>query len=128
MQNPTSHFNIDDLWGSKEFTISLTASNENGQDTKEKINFIVCEEWPVAPSASFYANLTLLTVGQLVEFTNQSTGHIINVSWDFGDGNTTNAYNPSHTFSSPGLYTITLELTGEGSSDTETKVDYIQVY
>ncbi|HSM58703.1 MAG TPA: PKD domain-containing protein, partial [Candidatus Sulfomarinibacteraceae bacterium] len=39
-------------------------------------------------------------------------------SWDFGDGNTSNAQNPTHTYSQPGVYTVTLTAGGSEYSRT----------
>jgi gliding motility-associated-like protein len=36
-------------------------------------------------------------------------------SWDFGDGNTSAATNPTHTYTTPGTYTVTLTAQGGGS-------------
>ena len=42
-------------------------------------------------------------------------------SWDFGDGNSSSAQNPTHTFTSPGNYTVTFILTDiHGGQDTDT--------
>ena len=41
-----------------------------------------------------------------------------NWSWDFGDGNTSNDENPSHTYSSPGTYNVCLTVTN-GCTDSD---------
>lgn len=38
--------------------------------------------------------------------------------WDFGDGQTSALQNPSHFFSAPGTYTVTLNMTSGSCSDT----------
>lgn len=60
-------------------------------------------------------------------FKDRSLGPINSWSWNFGDGSTSTAQHPSHTFSAPGSYTITLQVTGPANSDTQTEVGYIQV-
>ncbi len=48
--------------------------------------------------------------------------------WDFGDGNTSDAQNPTHTYREAGVYDVSLTVTeADGDTDTETKVDYITV-
>ncbi len=42
-----------------------------------------------------------------VHFTNNSSG-ATEYSWDFGDGNTSVLPNPTHTYSAPGVYNVTL--------------------
>ena len=52
----------------------------------------------------------------------------VNFYWDFGDGNTSTMKNPSHTFSSSGMYDITLIASDAGScnfSDTIVKKIFI---
>ena len=45
--------------------------------------------------------------------------------WDFGDGITSTLIGPSHTYTTPDAYTVTLAVDGPGGMDTETKVAYI---
>lgn len=57
-----------------------------------------------APVAGFQHSVNLFTA----QFTNQSTGTNNSYFWDFGDGNTSNQANPSHTYSQNGTYTVCL--------------------
>jgi len=41
--------------------------------------------------------------------------------WDFGDGITSTLQSPTHTYTAPGVYTVTLTVGGPGCSNTETK-------
>jgi PKD repeat protein len=41
-------------------------------------------------------------------------------AWDFGDNNSSNGFSPSHTYSVPGLYTVTLVASNANCSDTTT--------
>ncbi len=53
-------------------------------------------------------------------FTNQSTGHCWQI-WYFGDGDSTLAVNPQHTYQQPGNYTVTLVAFAGAYSDTVTQ-------
>jgi len=49
-------------------------------------------------------------IGDITSFFDSSTttfGSIISWSWDFGDGNTSTAQNPTHTYADTGTYTVT---------------------
>jgi uncharacterized membrane protein (UPF0182 family) len=63
----------------------------------------------------------------MVQFTDQSMGTVATWSWDFGDGQTSDEQNPSHTYQTVGIYNVSLIVTGSGGSDTETKPNYITV-
>ena len=41
-------------------------------------------------------------------------GGIVNYLWNFKDGSTSNAINPTHTFNNPGNYEVTLQVTDQG--------------
>jgi PKD repeat protein len=63
-----------------------------------------------------------------VNFTDLSTGTVTSWEWDFnGDGTIDSTeQNPSSYYSSNGLYTVTLTISGpNGCSDTEAKQVYI---
>jgi PKD repeat protein len=73
-----------------------------------------------APTASFTFNKTNpFDYTQSVAFTDTSAGYPTSWLWDFGDGTTSTGQNPSHTYSTPGTYTVTLTATNAyGSSQT----------
>jgi PKD repeat protein len=79
------------------------------------------------PIAGFTATTTTGKTPLTVRFTDTSTGSPGEWAWDFGDGNTSNERNPSHTYNVPGSYTVRLRATNNGGSNTETKVNYITV-
>jgi len=61
------------------------------------------------------ANFSYSVSGNTVVFTDLSTigsGSIFSWSWDFGDANTSNLQNPTHTYSSPGAYIVCLIVAG----------------
>ncbi len=108
------------------YTISLTVSGDGGSDVETKADYITVYE-PV--TAAFSGNPTSGIAPLNVSFTNSSTGDFDTCSWDFGDGGTSNVCNnPAHNYTSPGIYTISLTVSGDGGSDVETKADYITVY
>ena len=65
-----------------------------------------------SPVASFTVSTSLLTA----DFTDTSTdsdGTVVSWAWDFGDGNTSTAQNPSNTYAANGTYTVSLTVTDD---------------
>ncbi len=62
-----------------------------------------------------------------VQFNDTSTGSPTTWSWLLGDGNTSSAQNPSHTYGSPGNYTVNLTVSNVDGSNTTGRFEYIQV-
>ncbi len=66
-----------------------------------------------------------------VTFENLSNHNANTYLWEFGDGNTSNQFEPTHTYTSEGTYTVKLTATGgficSSNSDTETKASFIQI-
>ncbi len=81
---------------------------------------------PESPRADFYASPTSGPVPLTVVFTNTSTGDYESSLWDFGDGVTSTLTHPQHTYTVPGLYTVTLTVRGEGGEDTLIRQGYIR--
>jgi len=71
------------------------------------------------PSAAFTTAIT----GTTVTFTNTTTGGV-SYSWDFGDGQTSTAQNPTHTYAG-GPFTVTLTATNTNGSATASSVLFI---
>jgi len=67
-----------------------------------------------------HANRTKVDPGQPVSFTSSVQGahrdETLTYKWNFGDGRTSSAANPSHVFTTGGrIYSVNLTVTGEGS-------------
>ncbi|MFN8494293.1 MAG: PKD domain-containing protein [Caldilineaceae bacterium] len=79
------------------------------------------------PVADFSAAPTSGNAPLTVQFTNTTTATLTALLWNFGDGATSNAQKPSHTYSNAGVYTVTLTVTGSSGSDTKVRSRYITV-
>jgi PKD repeat protein len=108
------------------YTVKLTATNASGADTETRTGYITVSN-PPGPTAGFSADPTSGDAPLAVSFTDSSTGNPTSWSWDFGDGTTSPAQNPNHTYATPGTYTVSLTASNLGGSDTETRTDYITV-
>lgn len=80
--------------------------------------------------ANFYATPTVAYANDStppVQFVNESSG-AQTYSWNFGDQSGSTIYSPTHVYSNPGLYTVTLFVTNAaGCSDSLTQPDYILI-
>ncbi len=108
------------------YSVSLTVSGALGDDTETKMGYIAVHT-PV--DAQFSGTPTSGVAPLAVTFSNASTGDYTTCAWNFGDGGTSDACNPSaYTYHTPGVYNVSLTVSGLGGSDTETKTGYITVY
>lgn len=68
-----------------------------------------------APTASFTDSCTDLTCS-FTDTSSDSDGSIASWSWTFGDGATSTAQNPSHTYEADDTYTVTLTVVDDGGA------------
>ncbi len=107
------------------YTVSLRATGLGGSSVITKSDFIRVYE-PVI--ASFDVSPTIGIAPLSVSFTNTSTGDYRFSRWDYGDGFQTTLANPSHVYSQGGVYTVTLQVYGDGRVSTITKTNLITAY
>lgn len=72
-----------------------------------------------APNTAPTANFSFGTSGLTANFTDGSSdtdGSIASRSWNFGDGGTSTATNPSRTYAAAGTYNVTLTVTDNGGA------------
>lgn len=69
------------------------------------------------PDAAFTSSASAVCIGESITFTDQSTESPTSWLWNFGDGNSSNAQNPTHTYASAGNYIVTLTATNGDGSD-----------
>jgi PKD repeat protein len=62
-----------------------------------------------------------------VLFTDESINNPTSWLWEFGDGSTSTLQHPLHTYTSPGIFTVTLTATGPGGAASIVKEGYIGV-
>jgi len=81
------------------------------------------------PAPVFTADKTFNCSAPLaVQFTDQTTPAAAQWLWDFGDGSTSTAQNPAHTYTTLGQFTVKLTTTTAGGcSNTTSKPAYINV-
>lgn len=122
-QNPTHTYNA-----AGTFTAKLTVTNSAGCTTSSSNKQVVTNE---GVTVDFKADKTFSCGPYTAQFTATASNTTQNVQyhWDFGDGNSGTGENPSHPYSKPGVYTVTLTAAvGGGQCRNEVvKQDYIRV-
>lgn len=82
-----------------------------------------------APVAQFIGSPTVISVGQSVSFTDQSSNNPTTWQWTFPGGSpaSSSAQNPSVVYNTLGTYNVTLTATNSYGSNTITKTGYITI-
>ena len=86
--------------------------------------------WKKTVTADYSVSNTTIKPGVMVSFTNTSVGDVITSAWKFGDGGSLTGQVPqvvTHTYVSPGAYTVTLMVNDGVDTNTVTRMNYIQV-
>ncbi|MDX2245624.1 MAG: PKD domain-containing protein [Bacteroidia bacterium] len=109
------------------YTVTLYASNSVGcSDTLVRTAYITVNPSPTALFSS--TDPTGCGVPFVVDFNDLSSGNPVAWFWDFGDGNTATAQNPSHVYNAPGFYAVTLAVENSfGCTDTLVQPAYVQI-
>ena len=85
-----------------------------------------CDYAMMPPMADFSVNQDETCSGD-VFFTDLSSNGATTWTWDFGDGNTSTLQHPSHAYSLPGVYNVSLISTNAYGTDTIVKTNFITV-
>lgn len=90
------------------------------------LSFVSCQvqkpqDPPALLKASFAQSPASPTAGQPVQFTDTSTGSPTSWQWVFGDGATSAAQNPSHTYTAAGSYGVTLTIRAGTDSNSASR-------
>ncbi|MDX9771452.1 MAG: FG-GAP-like repeat-containing protein, partial [Tenuifilaceae bacterium] len=68
--------------------------------------------------AFFHAGMACLNSGTQFTDLSQSIEEVTSWQWDFGDGTTSNESNPAHTYTSAGVFTVTLSVATASFTDS----------
>jgi PKD repeat protein len=113
VQNPVHTYESDGV-----YSVRLTVTNEVGSDTRTRTEYIRVSK---GVAAQFSATPESGPVPLTVQFTDQSTGSPISFLWNFGDGQYSDARNPTHTYTRDGVFTVTLSVAGQTGSSTSSR-------
>ena len=107
------------------YYVWLSVTDDNGcTATTAQYTNTVTVNGPLAKFTASGTNVPLNTDVQFYNSTFNAGDYNTTYEWDFGDGATSTAYSPSHTYTSTGVYTVRLRasnaVTGCSSEATET--------
>lgn len=120
----SSNTNANILWGAfgnGSLTLNITYTNNT------TTSLTLCVEKIASPKALFQVdgiepNQTEFCTNMPISFDNLSTDNngseIIDYFWDFGDGNTSNTFEPVHRYDREGEYTVELKVTNSCNCTT----------
>ena len=96
------------------FDVTLIVSNTSGSDTLTQVGAIVVQDIPMV-------NFSFASNGLTVDFTSMVPNFNGTLLWDFGDNMTSALPNPTHTYATSGVYTVTLTASNDCGVVTETQ-------
>ncbi len=100
-----------------QYNVSLTATTNGGCSVSSASTHNTVNVYP-KPKALFTYNPNPVYTLEPANFSNQSSG-AISYSWNFGDGNHSNAVNPKHVYRSAETFNVSLTATSDlGCKDT----------
>lgn len=102
------------------FAVTLVASNGVCADSVTH-SVSILPTPPVADFDSIPSGCQVLTIKP-----NNTSLYATSYYWDFGDGSTSTAMNPTYSYTTPGVYKVTLTVSGPGGTDTRWRL--VNVY
>jgi len=98
------------------YPVSFTAGNRAGDDS-QSMNTLVEEPCEEVQVVSISADPSDMIIGEAVKFSANVSGSApMTYNWSFGDGSTSTAASPTHTFSDQGDYSVSLEVSNCGGA------------
>jgi PKD repeat protein/GH25 family lysozyme M1 (1,4-beta-N-acetylmuramidase) len=107
------------------YTVSLNVTNSGGSNITTRTSYIVVK--PPVPVTDFGGYPTSGKIPLTVQFIDSSLGSPTEWNWSFGDGALSNVKNPIYTYTAAGTFTVSLNATNEGGSNSTTRLNYITV-
>jgi len=80
---------------------------------------------PQPPQAGFTADPLAGQLPLVVQFTDTSTGAPTSWLWNFGDGSSSDQRNPTYTYRSPGVYSVSLTVRNQYGTSQKTETGFI---
>jgi PKD repeat protein len=110
------------------YTVTLTVTNNAGNDNITKTNYIVVDAVPIAQFSLAAGKGCLPFPVSFTDLSNPVSGSITSWSWDFGDSSVSNLQNPFYTYNKDGTYSVKLTVqNSKGCLDSLLLVDTVSV-
>jgi PKD repeat protein len=117
LANPSHAYSTDGV-----YTVTLTVTDNEGATgtsvTTATISSGTSNIPPVSSPNGPYTGQAGSPIGFSSAGTTDPDGTIVSGFWDFGDGTTSTTPNPTHTYSTEGVYTVALSVTDNDGSTT----------
>jgi PKD repeat protein len=95
------------------YNVTLTVTDNGGLTHSKTTAVTVGSTGNIAPVANFTSSVSGLTAS-FTDTSTDSDGSIVTRGWDFGDGTTSSATNPSKSYAAAGTYNVTLTVVDDG--------------
>ena len=108
------------------YTVTLTVwDGADNASTRTRTAYVTA----LPLTAEFTGTPTSGGAPLVVRYTDATLGTPIRWSWDFGDGTSSEERSPTHTYSSPGTYTVVLTVwDAAGNVSTRTRAGYVTAH
>ncbi len=117
--NPTHIYSV-----AGTFTVSLSVTDNKGATSTASTTATVTggstNLSPVPNANGPYAALVGVAINFSSAGTHDPDGNLVSGSWNFGDGATSTNANPTHVYSTAGIYTVTLSVTDNKGATAST--------
>lgn len=108
------------------YTVTLTVQTAEGQVASATQSVVVNGTFPSVTFPSRTLLVDNFTLFHSVALTALGDSPYVNAAWNWGDGTTTVAFNPGHTYVVPGNYTATLTLSGSFAGSPIVATGYVR--
>ena len=117
-QNPSYTYAADGT-----YTVSLTVTDDDGATGSTSQDVSVSSGTTNSPPTADFTYTTSELTASFKDASTDSDGSVVGWSWDFGDGGTSTAQNPSYTYAADGTYTVSLTVTDDDGATGSTSQD-----